>query len=206
MKPVAQFCILTAAALVSSCGESSHKEKHDSAPTYMLYSLNGEPLNGGPLGRPTCQQAFTDWVNRLSSGSAGITKTVFLSDARVQFTRMDIDHNGYIVSEELDRFREPYRQQQDSAKSHSEENAGSDANAHGKHSHKGKSKESSGENTSDRSLSLADPVMSADTNLDFKVTLEEFLKQAEENFAKLDANHDGVIDKTEATISCEQKP
>lgn len=47
-----------------------------------------------------------------------------------------------------------------------------------------------------------DPVMSADANLDFKVTPEEFLQQAEATFRRLDADHDGAIEAGELAPLC----
>jgi len=198
--------IILAALILAGCG-SGHDKKPSGPPTYMLYSPNGEPLNGGELGRPTCQQAMSGWFDRLSAVNNGyISREVFLNDAQAQFQRMDIDHNGYIVSEELDRFREPYRQQQPARKQDAED-SGESQGGQGKHKreNKGSSGGKSNGSQSDPTLSMSDPVMSADMNLDFKVTPQEFLKQAEENFARLDANHDGMLDSTEILATCEQK-
>jgi Ca2+-binding EF-hand superfamily protein len=169
-------------------------------PTYMLYSPNAEPLNGGPLGKPSCEQAMNGWFDRISAGSGHISQQIFLSDAQLQFKRMDIDHNGYIVSEELDRFRLPFRQQPPAALPEDPDSKKS-GKSHGKHKDKEKAARS------DPSLSMSDPVMSADTNLDFKVTPEEFMQQAQNIFTKLDTNHDGMLDRREIITLCEpQKP
>jgi len=190
------FAVLALAVLLIGCSEYD-KKKHaaeQTTPRYMIYSPNAEPLNGGLLGKPSCQQAVESWFNRVSAGSGHITKEAFLRDSRVQFNRMDIDHNGYIVSEELDRFREPYRQQ---PAPHKEEKQ----DTKNKHSND-KSKDANDTNQPDLSFTTADPVMSADSNLDFKVTPEEFFKQAENVFAKLDANHDGLLDRAEVMTFC----
>jgi hypothetical protein len=47
-----------------------------------------------------------------------------------------------------------------------------------------------------------DPVMSADVNLDNRVTLEEFQAQAARTFASLDRNRDGRLSKDEVEASC----
>lgn len=171
-------------------------------PTTMIYSPNGEPLNGGPLGKPSCEQAIGGWFERLSAGSDHVSLLAFINDAQTQFHRMDIDHNGYIVSEELDRFREPYRQEQPPQPAAKEKD--SDATQKD-HRHKGKEGHGEGGIPSDPSLSLSDPVMSADANLDFKVTTDEFMKQARDNFTKLDTNHDDVLERAEVMTTCEKK-
>ncbi|MDB5364166.1 MAG: hypothetical protein JWM77_93 [Rhodospirillales bacterium] len=48
-----------------------------------------------------------------------------------------------------------------------------------------------------------DPVMAADTNLDFKVTKLEWETYVESNFDELDRNHDGRLSPDEVASSCE---
>jgi len=190
MKPLL-YCAL-ASLLLAGCSDEDDGQHvpPDQSPHYMLYSPNGEPLNGGPLGTPTCPGALGGWFDRMSKGG-GIPAGAFLKDAQLQFARMDIDHNGYIVSEELDRFRAPYRQ----AGAYKE----SSEVLHGIH----KGRRQPGH--ADPSLSMPDPVMTADTNLDFKVTPEEFTRQARDVFARLDANNDGMLSRAEVLAWCDQK-
>jgi hypothetical protein len=162
----------------------------------MLYSPNGEPLNGGPLGKPTCQKALSGWFDRMAGTSGGISKDAFIADAKTQFYRMDIDKNGYLVSEELDRFRQPYRQEPVAAKQEPQE---------GQHKHKRGSGASGEQSHNGLSANIFDPVMSADANLDFQVTLAEFMTQAQENFAKLDLNHDNTLSRDEVLVACQEK-
>jgi hypothetical protein len=169
----------------------------------MIYSPNGEPLNGGPLGKPTCEQALGGWFDRLSAGADGhISLLAFINDAQTQFHRMDIDNNGYIVSEELDRFRDPYRQQPPApaAKDKDDDEPQKGRRHKGKEGHGAESG-----SRSDPSLSLSDPVMSADTNLDFKVTYDEFMHQARDTFGKLDSNHNDTLERAEVMAACEPK-
>ena len=42
-------------------------------------------------------------------------------------------------------------------------------------------------------LNDAQPIRSADFNLDYRVTLAEYERKARETFVRLDANHDGVL-------------
>ncbi len=47
-----------------------------------------------------------------------------------------------------------------------------------------------------------DPVMSADVNLDNRVTQEEFQAQAARTFASLDRNRDGHLSRDEVAATC----
>jgi hypothetical protein len=136
----------------------------------ILYSPNGEPLSGGPLGQPSCKLAMEYWLDRADSNHDGrLDRNEFLADARAQFARQDLDHLGYLTTDVLERYRESYR--------------GS-----------GRSAAHSGQ----------DPVMAADADFDLKVTEDEFMKQAEQTFARLDADRDGAITKAELEAPCRQ--
>lgn len=148
-----------------------HPDRMGQAAAPLLYSPNGEPLTGGPLGQPSCQLALDYWFDRADANHDGhLDRDEFTADARTQFARMDADKLGHLTSDVLERQREPYRQS-------------------------GRNIQSSG----------ADPVMSADTNFDMKVTREEFLKQSSETFDRLDANHDGMIARDELQPVCAQQ-
>ncbi len=49
---------------------------------------------------------------------------------------------------------------------------------------------------------VEDPVMVADTNLRNRVTRDDFLAYARRNFASLDRNHDGTLDRAEVLAAC----
>jgi hypothetical protein len=194
MTPLLRFSLATL-LLAAACSHDAYK----GPPLYMIYSPNGEPLNGGPLGKPSCEQALSRWFSALSAGHNGrIPETVFLSDAQAQFQKMDIDHNGYLVSEELDRYRAPYRQQPAMMISGESDDSGS------KHK-KGRHGSDSKTLQADLSYTSSDPVMSADTNLDFHVTPDEFMQQAQRTFRKLDIHHDGALSLPEVTEHCNAK-
>lgn len=170
----------------------------------MIYSPNGEPLNGGPLGRPTCNKAMSTWFARVDTDHAGrLSHAEFMADATAQFARMDIDHNGYLVPEELERYRLPYRQDASptagTAQTSDTDNSG--GHHHGRHG----SSNDSQSNASSASHLEPDPVMAADVHNNFKVTLEDFLAQADRNFAELDTDHDGLITLKALLKRCERK-
>jgi hypothetical protein len=192
-------CFLLAAALVAGCSTPDEKKK-DTTPHYIIYSPNGEPLNGGPLGHPTCDKALSGWFDRIDANhDSFLTKPEFLADTKAQFARMDIDKNGYLVSEELDRYREPYRQ----GLTPKNDNADKEKKSAHHSKNGGQDKNDKKDSPTDQA-SLIDPVMSADSNLDFKVTLDEFLTQSEKYFADLDADHNGQLSRDEVLTICKK--
>ena len=205
------YWLALALAIISGCSDSHkrHGSGQDAILSRMIYSPNGEPLNGGQLGRPACQEAMSRWFERVDANHDGsISHEEFMADAQAQFRRMDIDHNGYLVPEELERFRQPYRQQapvesasvsaQDNGNSQSQEGRHRRGGSHGRGGNDGNRQEAPPEDTSD-------PVMSADTNLDNKVTPEEFMARAERVFHASDSNGDGTLNRDEVLARCPQK-
>ena len=132
----------------------------------LMFSPNGEPLNGGPLGQPSCELAMNYWFDRAEANHDGrLDRAEFLADARAQFAKMDLDGHGTFTSEEINRYRQPFRQ--------------------GTHM-----------------CDIPDPVMSVDRNLNFMVTYEEFQRQAEETFSRMDAGGKGAIERTDLVPLC----
>lgn len=150
-----------------------------------VYSPNGEVLNGGPLGRPTCEDALTGWFNRIDAKrDARIDREEFLADARRQFAIMDIDHDGLITPAELDRYRATYKTTEDERSTGNNDRRRDPAR------------------NSITDSSQPDPVMAADVRLRNQVTLQEFLAHAEKVFATLDRKRDGFISRDEALTAC----
>lgn len=179
--------LMAALLLVVGCSSDSEAEKKKNSANHIYYSPNAEPLNGGILGHPTCDEAIGGWFDRVDTNHDGfIDASEFIADAKAQFARMDIDHNGYLVSEELDRYRAPYR---------TDIKTDSDLQ---------KKTKKHGSKSDNDPLTLIDPVMSADTNLDFKVTPEEFGAQSHKNFNELDSEHTGRISKAQVMHLCDR--
>ena len=199
-------------AILSGCSWISGDDPApdpNAPPVTLLYSPNGEPLNGGPLGKPTCRDALGHWFDRLASPPDHvITNAAFLADARTQFRRMDIDGNGYLLPEELDRFRLPYRQPLPPRHSHhSDAQTTGDTDSGETHHHRssGGSNHGATEEHSNPAGSQPDPVMAADTGLTSKVTLDAFLIQANTSFARLDSAHNGRLTEAEVLSLCDPR-
>lgn len=171
-------------------------------PVERLNSPNGEPLNGGALGEPACPDALARWLARVDgNGDRRLDRDEARADARAQFARMDLDHNGVIVSSELEAFRAdfPLRRTEVIRLPPREDRTRTAANRRGP--------PGAGEAQEDATASgrsgLADPVMSADRNLDFRVTEAEFLAAVAATFSRLDEDRDGTLAADEVERLCE---
>jgi hypothetical protein len=202
---------LGVAAALAGCAGHRHS---DAAPGGQLYSPNGEVLNGGPLGRPSCTEAMTAWFERTDANHDGaIVLAEFLNDARRQFAVMDLNKDGTITPDELQRYREPYRfsgkvasdrtADQDSLPSSAESghragrrNGGAGSSAGG-----GRQAGNMGTSGSD----VADPVMLADSTLRMQVSAADWLAHAQRAFAELNLAHDGRLTHDEVLRSCREK-
>lgn len=161
---------LTACSILGIGGRSERNQSYR-----MLYSPNGEPLRGGSLGRPSCEEAMGAWFDRTDTDRNGrVDRNEFVADARRQFAAMDLDHDGTITPAELDKYRAPYMSLPPTGKEKAVR--GSDGGP--------------------------DPVMSADTKLRFVVTLPDFTAYAERRFTELDRNRDGTLERDEALKMC----
>ncbi|MDD5587472.1 MAG: hypothetical protein PHY92_11075 [Alphaproteobacteria bacterium] len=204
------MAMLLTAALLTACASSHGKGSNarHTGSVRIVYSPNGEPLSGGLLGYPACKDAMPQWFARVDMDNDGnISREEFLADARTQFGRMDIDKNGYLLSEELERFRKPYRE-------YVTETSGNQQNSKTESREKPPrrrlekpedSNNSSNHRAESRSPRIqADPVMTADINNDFKVTFTEYLAQAQKTFNETDADHNDLLSGDEIQTFCEQ--
>ncbi|PKU25386.1 hypothetical protein CWS72_07290 [Telmatospirillum siberiense] len=192
---------------MDGCRGGSRPPGGDQPSLSIQFSPNAEPLSGGLLGRPKCEDALSGWFDRTDINHDGvIDHDEFLADARRQFDRMDIHHAGYVTALDLSEFRAPYEAAPtdegvppDAAGQRGGQAGGSgERRGPGGRSDSGRGPQQRGPSVDTR----ADPVMSADKTLSFKVTLQDFLNQAEENFRGLDHNHDGRITRETVTGSC----
>ncbi len=195
----------TTVALAACTGGTlwGHGHDHASAGYQRLYSPNGEPLTGGILGHPACEDALAGWMKSLTASHDGsISHDVFMADANHQFDRMDLGHTGFITAADLATFRAPY---EDPIQPEHPPQAGDDRTSRRLGPGAAAGNPPSPRPSGNLVDVTADPVMSADTSLRFKVSREDFLRQAEETFAHLDADHDGTLSRAEVMSFCPRK-
>lgn len=200
--------LLGMTACSSSKQEAIQKDKvqaryilHTSGP--ILYSPNGEPLTGGVLGRPSCYEAASNWFDRVDANhDKMIDRNEYLSDSRIQFLRMDLDGDGAIYPSELLTFRGSF---EGTPKHTPSSGPVKDFTADKEEiKARGLIPKYDPDKDADRKRlqDFSDPVMSADTNLDFRVTLDEFTAQGQDVFKLMDQNHDGQLDRLEVLSTC----
>jgi len=175
------FAALLALGGCSWFGGRDHPE--DAGP---IYSPNGEPLSGGPLGHPRCEQAMAQWFARVDANHDGtIDRAEFLADAARQFAAMDLDHDGTVTPAELAQYRRPYAPPPLPDQESGRRRRGGADNARAAIA-------------KDR----PDPVMLADVRLRNRVSRNDFMAYANTNFAGLDTNHDGRLSRAELVATC----
>lgn len=183
IRPGPRIALILALSLAACSTVQRYLDGSGTPPFRTFYSPNGEVLNGGTLGKPTCSDAMTNWFNRIDANHDGrVTRDEFFADARRQFAIMDSDHDDLITPVELDHYRAPFSPPQD------------------KRTPAGRRRD-----TSRNSLTAGDtpdPVMSADTRLRNEVDLRDFLIHAEKVFATLDRDRDGSLNRREAVAAC----
>lgn len=211
LKSTILFCLL-AVALDGCHGGGSPNDRQ--TPVRIQFSPNAEPLSGGPLGHPKCEEALSGWFDRIDANHDGvIDRTEFLADSRQQFERMDLHHAGYVTSGDLSEFRAPYESApgadglplEDRQQGATEGPSGRRRSGNGE---MGGPRDDSGRGSPPRGPSVdtrADPVMSADKTLSFKVTLADFMAQANDVFNGLDRNHDGRVTRDAVIATCIKK-
>lgn len=186
-----------AAALMLVLGACSHFGDRPPVRQGPIYSPNGEPLSGGPLGEPSCDDAMRKWLARVDTDHVGtIGMQQFLADARRQFAAMDLDKSGVLTPSVLAQYRAPY------AGERRDEAAQDDQGERPRRRRDSENDADSGKGPP-LTLERADPVMLADVSLRNRVTLDEFLTYERGNFASLDRNRDGRLDPDELAATCQ---
>ncbi len=209
------IAVLALMALVTACSSSKDAAREKELQNHyflrvngaVIFSPNGEPLSGGALGHPSCIEAIASWFDRVDTNHDGfIDRNELLADARIQFLRMDIDGDGAVYPSELLVFRETF---QGPARRTNNMGDGKDEPNKVEMDRLRAMGYASGVVTADdrykkkeQVADISDPVMSADTNLDFKVTLDEFTAQAQDLYKHIDADHDGKIERMEMMAAC----
>jgi len=188
--PRATTLALAVVALLAACGGSSKDEPPPLPPTQV--SPNGEPLvSGGP--HTACDIALGQWFDAADTNhDGGLDPTEFKADARRWFDEMDLNHDGTVTPDELTTLRlklMPYEPPPRETRKRESSNMMSWFSDRPRR------------NVNDR----PDPVMSADVNLDNRVSWAEFDAQAARTFVALDANRDGRVSKDEVLVACKRR-
>ena len=187
-------------ALLSAVGCS--RSHSDNPPHRAIFSPNGEPLSGGPLGFPKCETAMGGWFDRLDTAHKGaIDRATFLADARRQFKVMDLNGDGVLTADVLLRYREPYSVGVAAQQAARDNESDSDKTGQPGHMKKPGSGRT-GASGVDIARDVPDPVMSADTSLRLQVTEPDFLQHAGKVFDSLNTSHDGQLSRAQALQWC----
>lgn len=111
---IALLLSATAALALAACGGRPGPDPRvggERSGVALMLSPNGEPLNGGELGMPSCSLAMNYWFDRTDTNHDGrIDRDEFLADARSEFAKVDVGHRGFVTSSDLERYRQPFRQ------------------------------------------------------------------------------------------------
>ena len=176
-------------ALLAGCGGGS-SEPPGPPPTPV--SPNGEPLVAGGPGT-ACDAALARWFDAADTNHDGsLDPAEFKADAKRWFDAMDLNHDGSVTPDELMTLRLKLMPYQPPPEKEHERKPSDVTSWFSSRPRRG---------LNDR----PDPVMSADVNLDNRVTWQEFEAQAARTFVQLDADRDGRLSKAEVLASCPKR-
>jgi len=200
MSPILRrlLCLSLCTALLACSGP----DRSGPPKAVLLFSPNGEPITGGPLGQRPCAEAMGIWFDHLDSQHRdALSREAFLADARAQFAKMDLDHDGWITPAELSIYREPYTPPAEPVRRRPSAPPSDGPNGGGPE----RREQNAAPPPARSSIIQEDPVMAADLGLKFRVSLDDFLTQAGEVFDRLDRSHKGSLNRADAVASCPAK-
>jgi len=185
--------LLLGAAALGACGGDRERDERGPAPAPI--SPNGEPLVAGGAG-VSCEAALGQWFDAADLNHDGVVDAAeFMADAMRWFAVMDTNHDGAVTPDELTTLRLKLTPPVAPPKRGSDEDRTERSERGGFLGFGGRSPR--------RVRERPDPVMSADLNLDNRVTAEEFQAQATRVFAGLDRNRDGRLIRDEVLVGCQ---
>lgn len=203
-----RFALLSSACLLAACSSPDHHR----APPPISSTPNGEPF-AHQLG---CNHGLEGWFKAADLNHDGVLDLAeFKADAARLFAAIDTDHDGYITSDEVEAMRRnvnggkqiDYVDEDDGPPSGGGSppggsggppgGGGGHGGGGGGHHHGGGGQQASASASGGyRGSSSAQPdqIMVADTNLDNRVSPDEFQALAARRFQALDTGHTGRID------------
>lgn len=159
------------------------RPNHPAGPSARPFSPAGEPLPADSKGAQPYVAALAAWFDRTDADQDGrVTPAEVEADSNRFFALLDRDRDGFVNSQELADSRGAADRMPDQPDSAPD---GSRPPRQGRPP------------GSPAGSAAPDPVMTADRNLDFRVTQQELARMAVERLLMMDANHDGSVDRAE---------
>lgn len=192
------------AALFAMAACSSHGDRP--ARARPVFTPNGEVLTAGGKDAPKCPEALGAWWDRMAAAHGGaFTRDVLVADANSQFDAMDLDHDGYITPSELSDYRAALDEDNGTGPDISMPPGEPTADTQMHRSRRGDTYVQPKVRATQIPADVVDPVMSADKSLSFKVSREDFIAQANEDFTEFDKDHDGKLSRLELIATCPER-
>ena len=149
------------------------------------------------------------WFDRVDANHDGkLTLAEMEADAVRQFNVMDLRHDGKVTVSEVAAYRERVMGNRYASFSTPEiaigrvRDTSEEPRVPGETRHRDDDSQPRPDTSGVMPADRPDPVMSADTDLDGSVTLDEFKTYVHQNFADLDRSHAGSIEKGDLHRLC----
>lgn len=167
------------------------------------FSPNGEPLVGAGWPRD-CRDALALWFERVDANHDGVlTLAEYQADALRQYEVMDLRHDGRVTAAEVASYRQ--KVMGSAYQTISTPEAALPRRASGRRNDPFYDRDDSDRPSVSGYIpaEMPDPIMSADTDLDGSVTVEEFRIYVLKSFTAFDRAHNGGVGKSDIQRYCE---
>jgi hypothetical protein len=194
-----RFACLAASLLLAGCASDRNKPP---APACTAQTIAGTEL-ARSRDLETCRGAVARWFDAADTGHDGkLSRAEAEAQVRSLFASLDADHDGAITPAEADA-AVPRRAPRGDHSASAMEPGGTPPLEGGRPMgrRRGGPSGGSGGGSGGGAMSagaMASPIMAADADANFRVTLEELLAQAAKSFDWLDRDHDGTVSRDEA--------
>lgn len=217
VRTTAAFLVLTLAAGVglAACGDDDAPRRHGPPPGMVdrrpppeapVTTLAGRPLSdGGPADCPALLGAWLATVDGDRDGALSLAEA--LADADRLLAEIDTSHDGYATPIEIEAWRERVAPDAYADRRLKRQPGGAeDEPAQGGGKHRGAGLDSGGNPAAGRLDSglrgQPDPIMAADTSLDFRVDKAELEARVKSRFDRLDTDRNGSLSAAELEVFC----